>query len=379
MQINKINKSIILMIVAITLSACNNESEIFETGIETRDAITDIIEDFKSGINIESRADFGFQVVSVDTKYYKINEDTIVESLPTKSDDSVFDISTVKIKVDNSEGFVILSTDERLHKIFYYTENGNLSDTVNIAPLKEYIDMVPFFAADEIIDHETALDTKATVNEDILINSIVPFKWGQNYPFNNLTPECNCSNCGGHMPIGCVTTASAQTLATIGSFNSTLYGSKDIDFKKLPRYSNYMTTAQQQQISHYFYEVALCCQIKFECGGSGSSIKAAYQYFKDLGYKCSYKEGGIDCQQLISELQKGYPHMIAGRNSSGHMWIVDGFRSSGSSTYFSCNWGWNGYCDGWVDGNPYTVHYPDNSTKSFSKNLRHIYIESKPI
>lgn len=374
----KIFNLFILMTVPITLSSCDNDSVVLETNVDTDNRIINIIDDFRTSINMGSRSSSDIQVLSVDTKYYKIESDTIIESAPTRSDDSIFDINTVKIKVNESTGFAVLSTDERLNKIFYYTENGNLSDTTNIAPLKEYIDYIPFFAAEEIT-HPEVLDTRAT-DQDVLINPIVPFKWGQSSPFNKLTPECDCSKCLGHMPIGCVTTASAQTLATIGVFNSTYYGCKDIDFKNLPKYASQMTTDQQSQISHFFHEVALCCQVKFQCGGSGSYVKSAYQYFKDLGFDCTYTEGSIDSQQLISELQNGYPHMIGGSNGdSGHMWIVDGIKTSGTTIYYSCNWGWNGYCDGWVDSNPYTVTYYDKTTESYSKNLRHIYIQSKPI
>jgi hypothetical protein len=377
MQKKKFFNFIVLMIVPIVLSSCDSDSVALETNVDTDNRITNIIDDFRTSVNMGSRATSDIQVVSVDTKYYKIESDTVVESVPTRSDDLFFDINTVKIKVNNTNGFAVLSTDERLNKIFYFTENGNISDTMYITPLKEYIDFIPLLAAEEITNSEVC-DTRAT-NQDILIDPIVPFKWGQSSPFNNLTPVCNCSDCQGHMPIGCVTTASAQTLATIGTFKSTYFGSKDIDFKNLPRFAWQMTSSQKSQISHFFHEVALCCQVKFECGGSGSYVKSAYQYFKDLGFSCTYKEGSIDCQQLISELQKGFPHMIGGsKGKSGHMWIVDGIKSSGSTIFFSCNWGWNGYCDGWVDGNPYTVTYNDDTTKAYSKNLRHIYIQSKP-
>lgn len=378
MQMKKIFNFIVLMTVPFVLSSCDNESVALETYVDTDNRITNIIDDFRTSVNIGSRTTSDIQVVSVDTKYYKIESDTVVESVQTRSDDSIFDINTVKIKINNNNGFAVLSTDERLNKIFYFTENGNLSDTTDIIPLKEYIDFIPFLAAEEIT-HPEVYDTRATT-QNILIAPIVPFKWGQSSPFNALTPECNCINCQGHMPIGCVTTASAQTLATIGTFKSTYFGSKDIDFKNIPKFAWQMTENQKSQISHFFHEVALCCQVKFECGGSGSYVKSAYQYFKDLGFSCTYNEGGIDYQQLISELQKGYPHMMGGSTgSSGHMWIVDGIKSSGSTTFFSCNWGWNGYCDGWVDGNPYTVTYNDETTKAYSKNLRHIYIQSKPI
>ncbi|MBD5355741.1 MAG: hypothetical protein HDR88_01890 [Bacteroides sp.] len=378
----RIKNFFIFIIAVLTLPSCDNESDILQNETTVPDAIHSIINDFRTGINVSSRSNTDFQVVSIDTKYYKIDSDTIIEIPQTRSDDSIFDISTVNIRVNDTDGFVVLSSDERLNKIFYYTENGHLSDTVNIPPLKEYINMVPSFAADEIIGLTPSSETRAALPQNLLIAPIVPFKWGQGQPFNDLAPTCGCKECakiGGHRPIGCVPTAAAQTLATIGTFKPTHYGCRDIDFKTLPKLSSSMTLRQKLQVAHFFYEVALCCQVKFECSGSGSHGKAIYHYFKDMGFSCSFVEGPIDCQRLIDELQKGYPHLMGGKGSDGsHRWIVDGIRISSTGTYFSCNWGEYGQCDGWVEGNPFTAIDSAGKATVYSKNLSHIYIQSIP-
>jgi len=74
----------VLMISAIGLSSCDNESVVFETDFDTDSVITNIIDDFRSSVDISSRSATDFQVISVDTRYYKIETDTVIESLPTK-------------------------------------------------------------------------------------------------------------------------------------------------------------------------------------------------------------------------------------------------------------------------------------------------------
>lgn len=381
----KFKELIILMIAIFSLSSCENESDFSETQINVPESIRSIIDAFRTDINVGSRSNSDFQILSVDTKFYKIDSDTVVEISQTRSDDSIFDISTVRIKSNDNEGFAVLSSDERLHKIFFYTENGSISDTVNIPPLKEYIDLIPSFAAYEITGIVSSTETRGTNTQNIIISPIVRFAWGQGEPYNNLAPACGCKKClkrGGHRPIGCVATATAQTLATIDRFKPTHYGCRDINFSTLPATTKLMELSSESkrlQVAHFFYEVALGCQIKFGCEGSSSHAKAAYHYLNDIGFTCKYVKGPIDCQQLIQELQKGFPHIMRGHGSDGgHCWIVDGIKISSSGTSFSCNWGWNGRSNGWVDGNPFTTENDDGSPLVFSKELGHIYIQSAP-
>lgn len=365
------------MITTLSFVSCNDIESFQEMHSEENDVMTNLIKEFRADLPTNSRAESDFQILSVDTKSYEIQNDTVIETVSTRGEDNMFELSTVKIRTDKGTGFTILSTDSRLDKVYYYTENGNVSDTTNIAPLKEYIEMLPMVAANDITN--PALPTSES-SLNLLIGPIVPYKWGQGGPFNNLTPNCTCGECSnGHMPIGCVPTATAQTIATIGAFKSTFYGSKNINFKLLPASSYMMSAKQRQQVSHFFYEIALGCQTHFKCGGSPTTIKAACHYLRDIGYTCSYVEDWINVSLLTTELRNGFPHLIAGSNGEeGHMWIIDGIKKVGSTTYFSCNWGWNGLGDGWLVGTPYESHPVGGVKYSFNKNIRNIYIHSKP-
>ena len=64
-----------------------------------------------------------------------------------------------------------------------------------------------------------------------------------------------------------------------------------------------MSETQKQSVAQFFHEVTLCIRTKFGCGSSGTSLKAVANYLRDMGYDCSYEEGGIDDARLKKSFQ----------------------------------------------------------------------------
>jgi hypothetical protein len=361
------NKILLIFLFALLLCSCSNEDELKPT-TSTDNHISHIqsmLNTFYNGVN-NSRSAENLEIDCISGKTYQITGDTIIEHISrSEQNDSIFEIETVEFHVGAKKGYAVISDDNRLNQIYYFTQNGSIQDTTFIQPLKEYIDAVPMFALSQIINPQENTSTRGSFE----IEQVMTTHWGQGIPFNNYAPECSCSKCsdrGGHKPIGCVTTATAQTIACCKRFKGTYYGNKNIDFDLLTKYP-YPITSTKQQLASFFHEVALCCQIKFECDGSGTTFKSAYQYLKDLGYTCEYSEGGIDNNKLVQELSNGTPHMIANAN---HAWIICAYNSDGTTSSYYCDWGWDGYDNGWSNGNPYTT----SSGTQYSKNLKHIYI-----
>ena len=100
---------------------------------------------------------------------------------------------------------------------------------------------------------------------------------------------------------------------------------------------------------------------------------AAYRYLNDLGYLCSYVNGGyIVIDKLIENLQAGSPTLVSGfvsTTGSGHMWIVDGFRNTSGTNEYHCNWGWDGSSNGWA-----ADYWTANSNSSYPINRSYIYL-----
>lgn len=367
------------------LISCTQD-EVIPVLVDEDDAIQSMIDEYYFSVTpTASRADAPV-ITSISRQSYQAVGDTVlkIERLGRANVDSAFDIATVKFRVRGQDGYAVMSDSPKGNQMYFFTDNGSIADTAYIEPLKEIVDKAPFFEVKHWeFSHNggggLSLGDSGSSSQDLLLGPIVRFNWGQGYPFNMFATACSCGLCSkdyynGHRPIGCVATATAQAIAAMGKFEGTFYGTKDIKFSELPSYGWAMTGSQQKVVGHFLHEIALCCQIKFECGGSGSTIKAAYQYLKDLGYNCEYVTGGVVQSKLIKELEAGIPHLIAGSNDDGgHMWIIDGIKIKDGVVYFHCNWGWNGASNCWTIGNPYTP----SGMASYNKNVRNIYIYSK--
>lgn len=347
----------------------------------TDESIYNLIDEYYRESLDDTRSAKSFRIKNVTRERYSVT-DPDSSGTNTRSDglEDSFEMQTVALDFGTSEGYAIVSDDPRLNQVFMLTEMGSINDTTYIKPLKDLINTFPDVASNIIVQNSKQGSSGMISRSEpgMLVNSLVRFKWGQHVPFNNYAKYCTCEKCknkGNHMPIGCVTIAVGQTIATLGKFNGTFYGTKDIAFNSLPVYGYQMTSDQKLQIAHFLQEIALNCQIKFDCDGSSTYAKPVYNYLTDLGYDCTYKEGAIDEARTLELLKKGIPHLIGGVSSgNGHMWIIHGMKVNNGRYHYLCNWGWDGSSNGWSIGDPYSI---EGTNIEYSKNLKHIYINSK--
>lgn len=378
----KINSKYVIILLNIILAGCSQYDnlqipDLYKTDRENTEFVNldYMISNFYEKINANTRnSNHKITITGVSTQSYEINDSNLSKTRFLQRSNS-FDIHTVSVDFGESQGYVILSDTPGLERIFFYTESGHITDTVYNKPLKNLIDSCPKNAS-KILSSEGGQDTDAT-EEYEYISPLVRFEWHQGYPFNKYGIYCECSSCstiGNHKPIGCVAIALAQTIATLGNFSGTFYGTKDIDFCSLPNRSYQFSESQANVVGHFVHEIAVNCQMKFGCSGSGTSAKAAYNYLKDLGYECDLIEWFLDKPRLISNLKNGFPHLVAGHevNGGGHMWIIDGYVKDDKDCKYHMNWGW-GYLssNGWSSDSFFT----DNlSSANYSQDHRHIYL-----
>lgn len=175
------------------------------------------------------------------------------------------------------------------------------------------------------------------------------------------------------MLAGCVTIATAQTIAKCGKFSGTFWGNKDINFNLIANHTNPYTTAEDTIVARFVHEVAVNCQTKFGCKGSSSTLKVAYHYLQDLGYHCSYSETyGFPELKAKMSFAAGCPILVAGNlgiTQSGHCWIVDGIARNNGGILYSTNWGWRGQDDGW-----YADYRTSPTGGSYTYNNRVLFI-----
>ncbi len=128
------------------------------------------------------------------------------------------------------------------------------------------------------------------------------------------------------------------------------------------------------------HEIALGCQTKFGCKGSGTTLKAAVNYLNDTYVFCDYVEGSIETERLIKELKNGYPHIIGANGPNGkHTWVIDGIGSDQNGYLYNCNWGYGGISNGWCSDKAFVVTSQTPPVKEeYNKEFCHIYINYVP-
>lgn len=368
-----------ILFFTLLLSSCSADNVVADGTINNEVSeyknikrIEHLISEFHSKVHPETRNSISrFKISSIDSDTYHLPD-----SLSSNSRSSIrntYDMHTVSIDFAESQGYAILSDTPGIDQIFFYTESGAISDTTYNIPLRNMIKSYPEIAAQLLSNDDI---TEMQFAEGINIQPLVRFEWDQGYPFNSYGQYCDCSKCSlhrNHMPIGCVAIAVAQTIATLGKFKGSFYGTRNIDFSTFPNRGYQFSSIKATEVGHFLQEISLNCQMKYGCNGSGTHIEPAYKYLLDLGYDCQLVEFFLDKPRLISNLKLGLPHLIAAHevNGGGHMWIIDGCISDGYDYKYHMNWGWGYYSsNGWTTG---SFFKDEISSHNYSQDHQHIY------
>lgn len=315
-------------------------------------------------------------------KTNRANTNSIVEDEIPNS--TTVDVYLVNFEKEGVPGWSIATADERISKVYAYTEAGHIADTAIIPPLAEIIENIPRVVERDINKFYNDPKTKAT-GTYISIGPLLKTSWAQWSPYNRDVPLICSANSSGKAPLGCVATAAAQTIAYYNKFKPTYYGNDNLNLTTLASMAFPNTIALQNQASTFCHEVAIYCQIRFGCDGSGSQIHDAAQYMGEMGYKYEFENNAsipqVNPYKAYQCFSRGDIVMTGGNKASGsgHAWLYDGIRGYLNGTSFEvetfhCNWG-QGYpegntawCNGWYvnyrepvpGGNdPYTS-YNDN-------------------
>ena len=108
--------------------------------------------------------------------------------------------------------------------------------------------------------------------------------------------------------------------------------------------------------------------------GSLSKRKNLKMVFKDIsGYRISDKDW---IKLLVNELKNGRPIIYSGYRkdeSSGHTFVVDGYKVEKGKTLFHVNWGWGGTANGYYD----ILELKDHKKRTWSTNP-YAYIGLEP-
>lgn len=273
--------------------------------------------------------------------------------------------------VENA-GMVFVSTDSRFPEVLGYTlgvQNGTETMPCCLKAWISDINMQMEAVSESADVQDKALASRADAPEyvrGVVIEPLVTTKWGQDYPYNSLTPEHN----GKNAVTGCVATAFAQILnynkypaevdfagsyslgeglSKVGLVNSTYQWDQ---FKDV--YERDCTQEDAELIGTLLRDCGYACDMNYSAGSSGayehSLLNPLVKYYKYPKESVKYirRELYSDAEWyniVVSELAHNTPILYTGAgDSGGHAFVVHGIDSEGR---VCVNWGWTGSYDGY--------------------------------
>lgn len=192
--------------------------------------------------------------------------------------------------------------------------------------------------------------------------------WGQDAPFNRLTPRIGMKE----TPSGCVITATAivmhyhkwpaqgygivpgYTTRTNKITRRSVTLGHYYDWEGMPsNYSTSYTYEQGNQVAQLMSDLGTMLQADYDPEGTSaftddiaSNLSSYMDYDKSMLYRERYHHTDEEWHALLAEeLNQGRPVLYRGANLyAGHAFVLDGYTTD---RYYSVNWGWDGYCNGW--------------------------------
>ena len=276
--------------------------------------------------------------------------------------------------LDNDNGYVIASGDDRAFAILGYSTQGYL-DTDSMPDGMEW--MLDFYAKQIAASPEKSTNNRMKSAASYpAIEPMLTTKWNQRYPYNANCPLINGERC----VTGCVATAMAQVLyyhrnsstdkvlAKIPNYSlinfivdgSIVQKHDTINIDEIPKgaiidwdnmldsyYSNVKYTDEQiQAIANLMLYCGVAVKMDYGVNGSGANPSAIpnvlTRYFDYRQPKYVEREEYIDAkweEMIYASLTQGDPVIYSGGT---HCFVLDGYDRNG---YVHVNWGWGGYRD----------------------------------
>ena len=271
--------------------------------------------------------------------------------------------------VENNNGYVIVSSDDRTKEILGYANHGNL-DIYHIPEnlrwwLDEYARQI------KALDTQLSPFSKVRKTFHPAISPLIMAKWSQGDPYNYMCPDSNYVdyNEPNYNPnircvTGCVATAMAQLMyywkwpKSCPSIDGYQFDNHFV--KALPSTSfkwNEMKDVyawkEEGTSANAVAELMRYCgqavKMKYQVSSSGANVSptilaSVFQYNANCRLLNRNAYSTEEWESIVyKELAALRPVLYSGfTSSSGHQFIVDGYDGNG---LFHINWGWGGSLD----------------------------------
>lgn len=276
------------------------------------------------------------------------------------------------------KGFVLISGDDCVNPVLGYSHTGSF-DKDNLPPaLRGWLEAVSAGIQHmrqqgggiaRTAESTISLHDQTDDEPEIVVAPLLKTEWGQNKPFNLMTPSID----GEQTLAGCVATAMTQVMnyykwpeAGQGSvhYETPDYDEKmmDIDFTQSVYDWGNMSDTYDGTESDQTHDMAVALLTR-DVGAAlhmmyGIESSESYGFdvnnvfVKHFNYKaesyCMSDYSAVEWVKLVeSFLDESDPLTFSGADwiqDAGHSYVVDGYDSN---DYLHVNWGWYGYGDGY--------------------------------
>lgn len=329
----------------------------------------------------------GFRGLGIDTLFYVVN-------------------------FSDNGGFALVSADKRTTPVYALIDEGNWNvDSLVYEENEGFIEFLE--GAEEAFHRERDEDSHVLIEFDhenghgggepvdygpweikYVKKPLLETKWGQGRASEPNSYGKYCPN----KVTGCAITAAAQILSyyrTPGgvswSYNET-YGATTLDWDRILADSRMnggqlypsLTPKSMDEVAHLCRFLGVAFDAEYEGESTKADGKDVVKWFQKWSGLQATNLDGYNEGRIVDALKED--KVIYARGSSirekilffnkyegGHAWVYDGYLTAGnrvsSKNYVHCNWGWNGWKNGYYLSKCFNTNkgpeYPDNaSTRS---------------
>lgn len=268
---------------------------------------------------------------------------------------------------EGKNGFVIVSGDDSAYPILGYSYEGDFPEGQLPPNLESWLqgmkNQVNYLREQGA---PTLTGSRAYTGEEVKkLNTAL---WNQDVPYNNETPVIS----GTKTPTGCTATATAiamryvkwpekRTVLIPGYTTATL--SVSVPGREVGEaynwdnmtleYNNQSTESQKSEVARLMADVGVMLKSDYKTGETAAymaHIANALITYMDYDKSIMFRERKMFMQEdwydlLKNEFDNNRPVIYGGYNEkAGHAFVLDGYTTE---NYFSVNWGWGGYCNGY--------------------------------
>lgn len=285
------------------------------------------------------------------------------------------------LNVNQNQGFVIVSGDDKTIPVLGYTDEG----VYNAQNLPNGLKKLMFSYAKEVknIANDVHISSTSVIrsqwqdltngvvleNRASSVSPLITTEWSQSSGGYN-------TFCPTGTPVGCVATATSQIMKYHNhpaqgngthSYNHTdfgtlsaNFGATTYDWTNMPNsLSGSPTQIQKEAIAKLMYHVGVSIDMNYSPGSSGAfsrlvpdALKNYFSYDNSAQFiKRSFYSLTAWKNKIKTELDLARPVYHSGfcaNPQAGHAFVMDGYDTDDK---FHLNWGWGGYADGYFEVN----------------------------